>query len=186
MYSAGLQIHCPNQWLPSKPRQHDIFLMEYFVELQLKPNDLKCLNMCRLYLQAITLADVSSADGTYILSAAKQGIQLTGCNSSLDWPTQERPNKTAWEYQAYQLSHLETRGKLQTKLGEWVNYHCQQWDTYIDPETFSLYSKDNGKTHLYREENCNQVNKQSVVQYLSNDSTLNHTSTFHSSSNDTR
>jgi hypothetical protein len=107
--------------------------------------------MCRLYLQAITLADVSSADGTYILSAAKQGIQLTGCNSSLDWPTQERPNKTAWEYQAYQLSHLETRGKLQTKLGEWVNYHCQQWDTYIDPATFSLYSKDNYASHIYIE-----------------------------------
>jgi hypothetical protein len=71
---ADIQIHYPGQWLPTKPRRNNIFLMEYFLTLRLKPNELKSLNTCRLYLQVITLTDITSADGTYRLREAKLGM----------------------------------------------------------------------------------------------------------------
>ena len=47
-------------------RQKDEYLMIVFVEGDFRNADLKALNFVRKSLQAVTLADISTADGTRI------------------------------------------------------------------------------------------------------------------------
>jgi hypothetical protein len=80
-YLVNLQFALPSNWLPSTPREHDIFFMEYLQTLRLSSKQMDLLNQCDMYLQVIMLADIVSAVGTYILPEAKQGNQLTGRKS---------------------------------------------------------------------------------------------------------
>jgi hypothetical protein len=52
--------------------------MEIFLSLKLKRSDLIFLNKCCIYLWVITLSDITSADGLYILPAAKMGQAIIG------------------------------------------------------------------------------------------------------------
>ncbi len=55
---SQLTITLTKQWLPPHVRTGDVALMEHFVNLGFKASQLTQLNRCRLYLQAITLADI--------------------------------------------------------------------------------------------------------------------------------
>jgi len=77
--------------------------MEIFLSLKLKRSDLIFLNKCCIYLWVITLSDITSADGLYILPAAKMGQAIIGRDSKLEWPKQGRPNKVAWQLWSQQL-----------------------------------------------------------------------------------
>jgi hypothetical protein len=81
----------------STNREHDLFLMDYFVEEGLSPKALGSLNRCRLYLQVITLVDITSADGTSIISDVFHGIPLQDRRSKLTWPCQQWPPHKDWE-----------------------------------------------------------------------------------------
>jgi len=63
----------PAHWLPKPSRQGDLLLMDYFIALRLQPAVLGTLNRCRVYLQVLTLSDITSADGSYILPEANLG-----------------------------------------------------------------------------------------------------------------
>jgi hypothetical protein len=90
-----LKLVYPNQWMPSRPRLHDIFLMEFFQCSKATQKELEILNKSRIYLQAITLSDIASTDGITILPSAIQGHPTVGCHSNLDWPHQGRPPRQA-------------------------------------------------------------------------------------------
>jgi hypothetical protein len=70
---ANLEVEYMKKWTPTCSRVGDMFLMDYFLSCNLKTNVLRILNRCRLYLQVLTLSDITSADGTYILPAVKNG-----------------------------------------------------------------------------------------------------------------
>jgi len=65
------------QWIPPLTRIEDIALMDHFVQQRYKPAQLTQLNRCRLYLQAITLADIVSADGQCTIPDVLVGIPLS-------------------------------------------------------------------------------------------------------------
>ena len=48
--------------------------MELFAQSDYKLGQLQILNECRMFLQAITLADITSADGKSVRADAYQGI----------------------------------------------------------------------------------------------------------------
>jgi hypothetical protein len=79
------------------------------------PNDMAKHNHCRLFLQVISLNDITSADGTYILPEVKLGQAPIGWTSKLDWPNQGKPTKQDWQLWQYHLAFLEQYEKLYQK-----------------------------------------------------------------------
>jgi hypothetical protein len=143
---VNLQFALPSNWLPSTPREHDIFFMEYLQTLRLSSKQMDLLNQCDMYLQVIMLVDIVSADGTYILPEAKQGNQLTGRKSRLTSPRQSRPDAATWKLWQLQLMHLERYERLVEPLGSWVAHHYQQWEVFWDPSDESIYQEEGPMT----------------------------------------
>ena len=86
-------MHVTGAWVSSVARKGDILLMDYFISLRPPDKTLRILNRCRIYLKVLTLSDITSADGNYILSSVKRGEVIQECNSALIWPVQEKPGK---------------------------------------------------------------------------------------------
>jgi hypothetical protein len=74
-YAIDLQDRLPQLELR---REKDLFLMEAFTQHNYEAPDLKVLNQCRTFLQAVTLADVTTADGKFITQEAWNGNQGNG------------------------------------------------------------------------------------------------------------
>jgi hypothetical protein len=143
MRRTKLLIDIDGHWLPEATREFDVVLMDYFVEEGYSAAALGSLNRCRLYLQVITLADISSADGSYIIPEALQGIPLSSRRSRFTWPNQQCPPHSAWELWRSALRSLQPKNKLDSPLGRWLttNLH-QQWLWFQHPSSAFLYFRD--------------------------------------------
>ena len=53
-------------------------------------------NRCRLFLQVLTVADISTGYGTAIDTNYLKGVQQTERPRVADWPTQGQPSKQDW------------------------------------------------------------------------------------------
>jgi len=116
--------------------------MDYFVEEGFSASVLGTLNRCWLYLQVITLADISSADGSCIIPDVLQGIPLQDRRSTLRWPCQQRPPNSAWDVWMSALRSLQPKNKLTQPLGEWISTNLHQdWFWYKDCSLPNLYYK---------------------------------------------
>ena len=131
---SQITLELSTQWIPSLARIDDIALMEHFVNVGYPASQLAQLNRCRLYLQVITLADIVSADGSFILPDAFIGVPLSDRKSALKWPNQQRPPSKDWAVWSSALKCLQPRNKLLRPLGTWLisNPH-QNWLWYMDP-----------------------------------------------------
>ena len=70
---------------------------------------LTCLNSTHAeYTYKLTLADITSSDGTFIKPLAKQGQSLQYRTNNLNWPIQQQPPNTSSRL------YLETNDKLKT------------------------------------------------------------------------
>jgi hypothetical protein len=72
LHRVKIKLTAKNQWLPMLQRAQDTMLMDYFISLKYTHTDLDLLNKCRVYLQVLTLADITSADGRKIVPHFKQ------------------------------------------------------------------------------------------------------------------
>jgi hypothetical protein len=86
----SLTMHTPSCADLPLARANDQYLMQVFSTL---PNTdsatLRELNICRMYLQVITLADITTATGDYIETPSiLEGTPPTQCWHTLDWPRQ--------------------------------------------------------------------------------------------------
>jgi hypothetical protein len=107
--------------------------MDYFLSQRLPHRALQTLNSCRIYLQVITLSDISSNNGKYILPEAKAGLCIPYRTSNLDWPIQGRPSPAEWRAWRHTLAYLEDKGRLALPLGYWLAAAHQQWHSYFNP-----------------------------------------------------
>jgi len=70
----------------------DKFLMEVFPGAGVSSADMRRANRCRLYLHALTVADISTGDGRFIRWDARNGISDYHLNHrQYLWARQERP-----------------------------------------------------------------------------------------------
>eukprot|EP00978_Attheya_sp_CCMP212_P024993 scaffold79551_cov63-Attheya_sp.AAC.2 len=67
-------------------RDNDQFLMRGFSDGGYTGAALRNLNNCRMFLQAVTLSDISSGDGQYLLPFARHLRQPTLQTSPFKWP----------------------------------------------------------------------------------------------------
>jgi hypothetical protein len=128
-----------NQWCPTLQRHQDVMLMDYFISIKYKYRDLALLNKCRVYLQVLSLTDLTSADGRQIIPHYKQGILSQDRRSTYTWPVQQRPGKEAWSLWNSALQHLESKGMLKTPLGDWLTRPHQNWHWSMDPISSSIF-----------------------------------------------
>ncbi len=113
--------------------------MEIFNTLKGTYKDMEILNRCRLFLQVITLSDITNAAGDRLIIEAKTGLLLSSRPSSLLWPNQGPPSQADWKVWMHYLSLLEVNGKLLSPLGEWISSTHQKWYHQIDPSTGIVY-----------------------------------------------
>ena len=64
-------------------RTNDFFLMDHLVTSHLSSKVIRKINQCRLYLQVLTLADITTGDGCHINHHMYHGDLTTHRNSTL-------------------------------------------------------------------------------------------------------
>jgi hypothetical protein len=94
--SASLLLDDP--CIPPLQREHDQYLMDLILQsTRFTPQEVRRLNYCRLYLQVVTLADISKPNGEDLDPCFLQGTSSlqSGCTR---WHTvhQDRPSDREW------------------------------------------------------------------------------------------
>jgi hypothetical protein len=92
------QIEVQNPGVPSILRENDQYIMDIAIQSgKFKPNHLRPLNYCRLYLNVTTIAEITNATGTAIDQAMFNGSR-DATQSKAQWQQvlQNKPNKTSW------------------------------------------------------------------------------------------
>ncbi len=117
--------------------------MDFFLSLKYKPKTLQILNRCRIYLQVITLADITSADGTQIIPQTLKGHRLADRKSNLKWPKQQSPTREDWILWSSALQQLQMGNKLKIKLTTWTSEPHQFWFWYMDTNLALLFYHPN-------------------------------------------
>ena len=108
------------------------------------PKVLKQLNACRIFLQVLTLADISDGSGREVLKGSLQGSRHNDRRSSYDWPKQLRPSAGAWRTWRSTLQALfcvtPKFTLLRQPLKPWQHGgpKHQQWSYNVDPSTKCL------------------------------------------------
>ena len=131
-------------------RTHDCFLMERINTLDIPAHDKARLNLCRIYLQAITLSDITDAGGIQILEKAMLGQRDMHRVSNLNWPSQGRPCEQDWKLWRYHLTRLFSRPRskvLLQPLGQWTTQTHQRWEWWYDDITLQIYHQQ-GPTYV--------------------------------------
>jgi hypothetical protein len=125
-------IDIENQWLPSLSREHDSMTMDLAITLNLSPTQLKEINSCRIYLQVLTLSNISVANGKSLTVEAQAGVRDQSRLSKHSWPNSKRPKQ--WGAWHLFLQHVSTGVRLTQPLGRWLHTPHQQWTWFLEPE----------------------------------------------------
>jgi hypothetical protein len=122
--SISASIHLDDPCIPQPQRVNDQYLMDMIIQSnRYTPVQLRTLNYCRLYLQAVTLADITTPNGLHL-----DPCFLTG-HSSLyrsrtRWHSvnQDRPSDKDWRL--WKLANRlwsDQSGRLFHPLGAWLH-----------------------------------------------------------------
>ena len=112
--------------------------MSSFLTLTLSPKALRRLNACRLYLQVITLADITDGGGHLLMDHYLKGHKAPDRRSKFDWPIQMRPDSSTWKFWECCIRRLFTRDMrhkpyLRQLLRAWTSRKPHQtWSNTID------------------------------------------------------
>jgi hypothetical protein len=138
-------------------RQHDQFLMKAFLLHGYSAKNLRMLNLCRMWVRAITLADLTTGNGRFL---RKQCLLSTYRRPPLDykWPTTMQPDAHCWKLW---LSAIETcflnpadpHYRLRNSLGHWTHVPVE-WDWFYSPTQDRLFERDD--THTWHQRTRNQ------------------------------
>ena len=121
--------------------------MESFRRSRLPVGKLRVFNKCRIYLRALTLADITRGDGEALLRDAWNGVNSFQCRTDLHWPQQQRPPGSDWTIWRECLGSMfnvsESRLHLPKRLGAWFD-DCAP-SSFLDTEIDRLYSLEDGE-----------------------------------------
>jgi hypothetical protein len=137
MADTGLSFHLDEPAIPKLQRQYDVYLMDGILGAnRYTASEIRRLNYCRLYLKAITLADISDVRGQRLDNSKLEGApslisSVTHGNSIY----QEKPSETAWTLwrRACRALWSKPDGTLNETLGHWtlpMKQHRQQHHAY--------------------------------------------------------
>ena len=123
----------------------DEYLTQAFYDAGFRDGHLRRLNLCRLYLRVTTLADITTADGRQVTSAAWDGRRDPIRQPKLDWPIQGNLTAVDWtQWQTALSTAFSLRGRsLSRPLGAWTDdAEDIAWPWFYDPGAERLYHRD--------------------------------------------
>ena len=91
---AGLDF--TDLWKPQTQREGGVFIMD-IIRDNMEDSHIQQVNRCRTFLEALTLADISTPDGTQLDSNILIGRINKASYSRLDWPTQKPIHAEGWK-----------------------------------------------------------------------------------------
>lgn len=132
-------------------RENDRLLMPTFLDAGIPTHILKRINLCRLYLQVLSLADITTGGGKTISQAAQSGNEFTSLRESYDWPMQSKPPESDWILwrAALQESVLTPQGHLIFTLGLWLHPTPPEWQWFYAPDEERLYRREGEQVWYY-------------------------------------
>ena len=85
-------------WLPKNQRKGGVFLMEeLYDKYKTDKRLISQLNRCRMSVQAITLADITDANGRFLIMDQLEGKRSQERKSKVEWPTVGNIRKKYWK-----------------------------------------------------------------------------------------
>ena len=158
--SINSRIRLDNTYIPTLQRINDSYIMDHVLGSKMfQPTEIRQINYCRLYLQAVTVSDISTASGSQLFCGIHKG-STTGITSTTTWhhTVQKTPDTSSWKLWKKALAIFSTNGILHNPLYEWLDPPTQQrrkWTAYFDPQTnYLLFPCDEQYTVHFR---CNQI-----------------------------
>ena len=130
-------------------REHDQFLIRAFQQSGYKGKTLGRLNVCRLYLQTTTVADITTGCGKYITQSAWTGrVDLTRPRK-YDWPNQGNPTISDWKLwqEAVTKAFCDRQQVLRKRLGRWLHEGSTHWYYSLTEER--IYYKEGATVTFY-------------------------------------
>jgi hypothetical protein len=81
----------PTMTSPQKQTTDDKFIMHLFAQEGYTNNKLFTLNVCHMYLHAVTLSNIATADSIFVTKQAWNGHRNKSQRSPYHWPRTEQP-----------------------------------------------------------------------------------------------
>ena len=110
---------------------------------------LRSINRCRIFLKALTIADITSADGKTIRKNVWEGkanVDKHLARHQLQWPQQRQPSRTDWQHWRAALKSLLTpytaTKYLRSPLGPWQESEYNNWKWFLDTPTDTLWERN--------------------------------------------
>jgi hypothetical protein len=122
MIEKGIQIKKTVQAYPLL-REKDEYLMQKAAQLQLETKEIRFINYCRLYLNVITISDITEPDGIHICP------EIYHLDKAVTWRqrsdtryNQQLPEKHQWYAWRKLIKNLTLFGRRRLKqvLGDWT------------------------------------------------------------------
>jgi exonuclease III len=142
---GSLELYDPQIQPPQ--RDGDVYLMDLALSANLTKYEIRGINLCRLFFNALTLSDISNASGTRLSPGILDGSILLSLQSTPKGPKvkQPPPSDRAWTAWRKLLRHIsDLRGNINypQQLGNWTvsgpNLR-RQWPFLYSPSHDSLY-----------------------------------------------
>jgi exonuclease III len=136
-------------------RYHDYYIMDAVVTCpSLSPSDVKRINYCRLYLQVLTLSDMSNATGDRLAPGIRHGQHLwSQSKTTIQEIHQERPNEASWTIWRRFLNTIANfHGYLLQPLGTWLQPAAtlrRLWPFLYSPSSDSLYVRSSTQYDIH-------------------------------------
>ena len=117
----------------------------------------KKASKCRIYLQALTVADISTADGILMEKQLLKGVFQRSRARNVEWPYQQKLKDSEWRCWK-KVFLLNNTGQLRMDLGNWIvntnDMYEDQWEWWLNNE--------NNMLHRYRDwETCAPLTQRS-------------------------
>jgi hypothetical protein len=147
--SINGSIRLYHTYIPPLQHQHDSYIMDHVLSSGFfKEAEIRCINYCRLYLQAVTVSDITDATGTRLFHGVTRG-SVEDILSTTKWHLtyQAKPNSASWKLWTKACTLFATSGVLHTTLMTWLYSALdqrRQWAFYYDPSSDMLFHYTSG------------------------------------------
>jgi hypothetical protein len=144
-----------HSYVPSIQRIHDSHIMDHVLSSgQFRPIEVRAINYCRLYLQAVTVSDITDATGTRLFHGVTRG-SVTEILSTTKWHLtyQAKPDIASWKLWKKACDLFATSGVLHVQLLDWKYPSFdqrRQWSFYYDPASDTLFNYSQEQYHNHQ------------------------------------
>jgi hypothetical protein len=125
-------ITLSNSWImhPQCTSDKAIISLDVLFKSSMK-GELIQINICQLFLQAISILDICDMDGIHITQQAYDGTFMQN-RTNIHWPNQHRPSKGGWLiWRRFRRSLSDGNIYIFTPLGKWNDltklHHDHEW-----------------------------------------------------------